>query len=146
MSKRRKKLPGHYCWCCGRRRPNERFSGRGHRQHLCRDCKKLGKEELAYRQQERNIDRLLTWDGMIRRRCRAAFERYLAHPDPRVREYANKVKHHNEERSREWREIREAERLDEERLELYRDEVAHDDGDDEDDRDTSAWEGEEIPF
>lgn len=146
MSKRRKRLPGHYCWCCGRRRANERFSGRGHRQHLCKDCKKLGKVELAYRQQERNIDRLLTWDGMIRRRCRAAFERYLTHPDPRVREYANKVKQHNEERRREWHEMREAERLEEERPDLYRDEVARDDGDDEGDHDTSAWEGEEILF
>lgn len=140
MSKRRKKSPGHYCWCCGRRRANELFSGRGHRQHLCKDCKKLGQEELAYRQQERNIDRLLTWDGMIRRRCRVAFERYLAHPDPRVREYADKVQLHNEERRREWRQMR---------LERYRDEDPPDDGSDgkdEDDLDSSAWESEETPY
>ncbi len=107
---------------------------------------KLGKEELAFRQQERNLDRLLTWDGMIRRRCRAAFERYLTHPDQRVREYANKVKQHDEERRQEWREMREAERLEEERLEQYRDEVTLDDGNDADERDTSAWQSEEIPY
>ena len=29
MSRRRKKMrSGHYCWCCGRHRANERFSGR----------------------------------------------------------------------------------------------------------------------
>jgi hypothetical protein len=39
MAKRRKGR-GHYCWMCGRMRPNERFSGRGHRQHLCKDCKR----------------------------------------------------------------------------------------------------------
>ena len=48
-------------------RANERFSGRGHAHHLCKDCAKLGKEELAYRQEIRNIDRLLDWDGLIRR-------------------------------------------------------------------------------
>ena len=41
--------------------------------------------------------------------------------------------------------MREAERLEEERLDLYRDEVARDE-DGEGDHDTSAWEGEEIPF
>jgi hypothetical protein len=46
VSKRR----GQFCWCCGRRRPNERFSGAGHARHLCKDCQKLGAEELTYRQ------------------------------------------------------------------------------------------------
>ena len=31
----------HYCWTCGRSRANERFSGRGHRDHVCRECQKL---------------------------------------------------------------------------------------------------------
>ena len=34
MSKR----SGHYCWMCGRMRPNEAFSGKGHSQHLCKQC------------------------------------------------------------------------------------------------------------
>jgi hypothetical protein len=29
---------GHYCWACGRTRPNEKFSGRGHRDHICKQC------------------------------------------------------------------------------------------------------------
>ncbi len=29
---------GHFCRFCGRSRPNERFSGGGHRDHVCRDC------------------------------------------------------------------------------------------------------------
>ncbi len=44
------------------------------------------------------VDRLLTWDGMILRKQRATIERYLSHPDARVREYANLVKDHNEQR------------------------------------------------
>ena len=31
----------HFCWMCGRLRANERFSGRGHRDHVCQECQKL---------------------------------------------------------------------------------------------------------
>ena len=39
--KRKRKQPGHFCWACGHRRPNEKFSGRGHARHVCRECAKL---------------------------------------------------------------------------------------------------------
>lgn len=29
---------GHFCWICGRERPNEAFSGKGRRKHECRKC------------------------------------------------------------------------------------------------------------
>ena len=87
--------------------------------HVCKDCMKLGAEELAYRQEVRNIDRLLTWDGIIRRKCRAVFERYLSHQNVRVLEYANEVKEHNEQRRQELRELHEAERLEEERSDQH---------------------------
>ena len=58
-------------------RPNERFSGRGHARHLCRDCSKLGPAELAYRQGVRAIDRLVGWGGTIPRRHRKTFESFL---------------------------------------------------------------------
>ena len=61
--KRKRKQPGHFCWACGRRRPNEKFSGRGHARHVCRECAKLGAEELAYRQALRNLERCMTWEG-----------------------------------------------------------------------------------
>lgn len=34
----------HYCRICERSRANERFSGRGHRDHVCKECKRLPKE------------------------------------------------------------------------------------------------------
>lgn len=37
MSKK-KKQQGHYCRICGRYRANEKFSGKGHRTHVCKDC------------------------------------------------------------------------------------------------------------
>ena len=39
---------GHYCRICGRSRPNERFSGRGHRIHVCKACQKLPRAEREY--------------------------------------------------------------------------------------------------
>ena len=32
---------GHYCRICGRERANEKYSGKGHRVHVCKDCWKL---------------------------------------------------------------------------------------------------------
>jgi len=36
---------GHYCWVCGRTRPNEKFSGKGHARHICRECARLPRED-----------------------------------------------------------------------------------------------------
>jgi len=69
-------------------RANEKFSGRGHARHLCKDCAHLGKEELAYRQAIRNLERLVTWEGIIPRKKRAEFRKYLEHENERVRAYA----------------------------------------------------------
>lgn len=38
---------GHYCKACGQYRANEKFSGRGHNTHICKDCAKLPKNEDA---------------------------------------------------------------------------------------------------
>ncbi len=85
-------------------RPNERFSGRGHARHVCHECAKLGPEELAYRQGVRNIDRLLGPFGGVPRKHRKAFEAFLAHPNPRLREYAGGIRATLEQRREEWRE------------------------------------------
>lgn len=88
MSKRQ----GHFCWCCGRIRPNERFSGAGHARHLCKECQRLGTEELAYRQAVLNIDRMIQWEtGRLKRKQPADFARFLRDPNPRIRQYAERV-------------------------------------------------------
>jgi hypothetical protein len=69
-------------------RPNEKFSGRGHARHLCRDCARLGPAELAFRQTTRDIDGLFDWGGRLRRSGRQSLERFLSHSDERVRLYA----------------------------------------------------------
>lgn len=88
MSKRQ----GHFCWCCGRTKPNERFSGRGHARHICKDCHRLGPDELAYQQAVRDIDRMIQWEtGRVKRKQRSNFARFLQHPNERIRKYAERV-------------------------------------------------------
>jgi len=85
------KKGGHFCWCCRRMRPNERFSGRNHSLHLCRECASLPAEGRQYRQGERAIERLLHGGLYVPRRRRAQFNRFLAHPNARVREPARQI-------------------------------------------------------
>ena len=46
---------GHYCRLCGTSRPNEAFSGKGHRAHVCKQCVRLPKEQKAVIEQEDEI-------------------------------------------------------------------------------------------
>ncbi|MFH1116488.1 MAG: hypothetical protein V1792_21455 [Pseudomonadota bacterium] len=46
---------GRYCRICGRERANEKFSGKGHRDHVCKDCARLPKEEREAVEQEDEI-------------------------------------------------------------------------------------------
>ena len=39
MAKKKKKQQGHYCRICGNYKANEKFSGKGHAQHICKSCK-----------------------------------------------------------------------------------------------------------
>jgi hypothetical protein len=72
-------------------RPNEKFCGSGHARHLCKDCSRLGTSELQYRQDLRNLERCVTWEGIIGRKKRKAFNRFLEHPDPHIRQYADQL-------------------------------------------------------
>jgi len=41
----KKKTRGHYCRVCGRRRANEKYSGKGHAKHICKDCERRRRTE-----------------------------------------------------------------------------------------------------
>ncbi len=47
----KKKRQGHYCRVCGRFRANEKFSGKGHARHICKDC--AHEQKAAARQRRR---------------------------------------------------------------------------------------------
>ena len=38
MAKKKKKQQGHYCRICDSYKANEKFSGKGHAQHICKSC------------------------------------------------------------------------------------------------------------
>lgn len=109
--KKRKGSPGHYCWVCERCRPNEKFSGKGHRRHVCKDCAKLGPDGLAYRRSVLALERCVTREGFIPRRQRASFERFLQHDDLRIRAMAERLQQADKENRERWRAEREAEDL-----------------------------------
>ena len=46
---------------------------------------------MHYRQNLRDLERLVTWEGIIGRKKRKAFNRFLGHPDPRIRRYAEEL-------------------------------------------------------
>jgi hypothetical protein len=65
---------GHFCRLCGRHRANERFSGGGHRIHVCRECQRrpdrlaiearIDIERMLFRQShisDKNFERLRTY-------------------------------------------------------------------------------------
>ncbi len=77
-------------------RPNENFSGRGHARHLCRDCARLPKEELEYRSGMDDVRRATRIPGQHL----AALERYLEHPNERVRIAVRRIlEEHERERA-----------------------------------------------
>lgn len=45
----------HYCRICGRHRANEKFSGKGHQIHVCKDCMRLPREERQAIEEEQEI-------------------------------------------------------------------------------------------
>ena len=46
---------GHWCWCCGKSLPNEKFSGGGHRRHICRECVRMPADKRLAIEQQREI-------------------------------------------------------------------------------------------
>ena len=49
----------HYCRICDRGRLNEKFTGRGHRDHICKDCQGLPRSEREQIQQINELFGLL---------------------------------------------------------------------------------------
>jgi len=48
-------IVGRWCRICGRIRPNEKFSGKGHKNHICKDCAKKPKDEIEEIEQKDEI-------------------------------------------------------------------------------------------
>ena len=87
----RPKPSGHYCWVCGTHKPNEKFSGRGHATHMCKQCHALPvaerNEMVAVRKAENMAFRYLNEQDIKWLRKR------MNDPRPEVREAAREAHH-----------------------------------------------------
>ena len=45
----------HFCKICNSFKANERFSGKGHKTHICKDCKSLGQEAISHIQRINDV-------------------------------------------------------------------------------------------
>jgi len=48
-------LMGHWCRICGSTKPNEKFSGKDHKSHICKECNHKPKEEIQEIEQTEEI-------------------------------------------------------------------------------------------
>ncbi|MCS2893542.1 hypothetical protein [Parabacteroides faecis] len=58
MAKKKKKYSGHYCKICGERKANEKFSGKGHAVHICKECLSLPTEAQTDMRRVRDVELL----------------------------------------------------------------------------------------
>lgn len=82
---KRNKLPGHYCRICGRRRPNEEFSGKGHAAHICKDCAKMPVEQ---RSKIQTLNRIYSLPFLLKKDQREWLEEQKKSKNKSVREAA----------------------------------------------------------
>ena len=57
---KKKKQPEHSCYRCGRHRANERFGGKSHAKHLCKDCVAKQRSETKRKRQIADSKRVAT--------------------------------------------------------------------------------------
>ena len=81
---------GHYCRICGRKRANEKFSGKGHRVHVCKDC---GKLPLAQREKIETEDEVAGFlrQSRVSQKNRARLAELSGHADAGIRHLAGLV-------------------------------------------------------
>lgn len=61
---KKKNKHGWYCKICGRFRPNEKFSGKGHAQHICKDCQRQIHEEKLTKKQVLKKEKATTYEQL----------------------------------------------------------------------------------
>jgi hypothetical protein len=66
---------------------NEKFSGKGHKNHICKDCAQKPKEEIDSIDQEREIFRYLQ-ESHVSGKNLLRLEQLAKSPNPRIAELA----------------------------------------------------------
>lgn len=84
---KKKRYRGHFCKVCGRIRPNEKFSGRGHTIHICKPCAKKPKEKQDEGIALTRIYRVYRYGNLSRNNWQM-LEKYSRSPQKRIRRAA----------------------------------------------------------
>lgn len=78
---------GQWCWCCGNILPNEKFSGKGHRRHICRECARMPADKRLASEQHREISGFLEQSN-ISEKNKKQLKALTASADPKIAEQA----------------------------------------------------------
>jgi hypothetical protein len=81
---------GHWCRICDRNRANEKFSAKGRKNHICKDCAKKPKEEIEIIDQEQEIFRYLQQSNISAKNL-SRLERLTKSQNQRIAELATIV-------------------------------------------------------
>lgn len=81
---------GHWCRICGRTRANEKFSGRGHRDHVCKDCQRMPREKHDRIERLEELWNLLD-QSRISEKNIGRLKTLIAHPDSEVQRLAKLI-------------------------------------------------------
>lgn len=99
---------GHLCRICGRGCPNEKFSGKGHKTHVCKDCQSLPKVERERIEIEEELFGMVE-QSRISEKNRKRLEVLLEHDDLWIKDVADlilKVSTVAESKRKRWAKIR----------------------------------------
>ena len=88
---KKKLYQGHYCYVCGEIKANEKFSGKGHAKHICKECCKLAPEEKDRKVLKTKLDHLLDY-GQLSKQNKEFLNNTLHSKDPIIKEYAENIK------------------------------------------------------
>ena len=121
MAKKRKrrKQKGHYCKVCDQYKANEKFSGKGHNNHICKSCSKLSQIQRNEKMRISKIEKIQLLGFCISKENQGLLKRYAK--DKRYNEaaeYAEMVLEEYDERMAQYAEAKK------------QDEEFHDDNDD----------------
>jgi hypothetical protein len=81
---------GHYCKICNCIKPNEKFSGKGHKTHICKECSKMSIKERTEILQEDEIFGYLKQSYISQKNVKRLNELILSE-NKKIAEYANIV-------------------------------------------------------
>jgi len=80
----------HYCRICGASKPNDQFSGKGHRTHVCKECAQIPKKNRDAIEHEAEIFGYLAQSHISQRNI-GRLRKLAASDIPRIAELANIV-------------------------------------------------------